>query len=131
MVPMVKTIMLVEDNKLNQRLMESSLKRFGFTIEVANNGQEAVDMYTANPGQYDLIIMDIMMPVMDGLEATRQIRIFEQKTNTKIPIIALTANTFNADRERCLSYGMNEYIAKPLNMDKLTQAFRDLGIIDK
>ncbi len=128
---MVKTIMLVEDNKLNQRLMESSLKRFGFTIEVANNGQEAVDMYTANPGQYDLIIMDIMMPVMDGLEATRQIRIFEQKTNTKIPIIALTANTFNADRERCLSYGMNEYIAKPLNMDKLTQAFRDLGIIDK
>jgi len=131
MVSMVKTIMLVEDNKLNQRLMESSLRRFGFTIEVANNGQEAVDMYTANPGQYDLIIMDIMMPVMDGLEATRQIRIFEQKTGKKIPIIALTANTFNADRERCLSYGMNEYIAKPLNMEKLTQAFRDLGIIDR
>jgi len=123
--------MLVEDNKLNQRLMESSLKRFGFTIEVANNGQEAVDMYQAHPEMYDLIIMDIMMPIMDGLEATRQIRIFERNKTKRIPIIALTANTFNADRERCLSYGMDEYIAKPLNMDKLTQAFRELGILEK
>lgn len=123
------SILLVEDNKLNQRLMESSLKRFGFTIEVANNGLEAVEMYQSNPGKYDLIIMDIMMPVMDGLEATRQIRIFEQKKKFRIPIIALTANTFNADRERCMSYGMDEYIAKPLNMEKLTKAFRDLGII--
>jgi CheY-like chemotaxis protein len=123
------SILLVEDNKLNQRLMESSLKRFGFAIEVANNGLEAVEMYQANHAKYDLIIMDIMMPVMDGLEATRQIRIFEQKKKFRIPIIALTANTFNADRERCLSYGMDEYIAKPLNMEKLTKAFRDLGII--
>ena len=109
--------------------MESSLKRFGFAIEVANNGLESVEMYQADPGKYDLIIMDIMMPVMDGLEATRQIRIFEQKKKFRIPIIALTANTFNADRERCLSYGMDEYISKPLNMEKLTKAFRDLGII--
>ena len=123
------SILLVEDNKLNQRLMESSLKRFGFGIEVANNGLEAVEMYQGNPVKYDLIIMDIMMPVMDGLEATRQIRIFEQKKKFRIPIIALTANTFNADRERCLSYGMDEYISKPLNMEKLTKAFRDLGII--
>ena len=123
------SILLVEDNKLNQRLMESSLKRFGFTIEVANNGLESVEMYQANPDKFDLIIMDIMMPVMDGLEATRQIRIFEEKKKFRIPIIALTANTFNADRERCLSYGMDEYIAKPLNMEKLTKAFRDLGII--
>ncbi len=123
------SILLVEDNKLNQRLMESSLRRFGFKIDVANNGLEAVEKYQADPKAFDLIIMDIMMPVMDGLEATRQIRIFEQKKTFRIPIIALTANTFNADRERCLSYGMDEYIAKPLNMEKLTKAFKDLGII--
>ncbi|MEA1875461.1 MAG: response regulator [Bacteroidota bacterium] len=123
------SILLVEDNKLNQRLMESSLKRFGFKIDLANNGLEAVEKYQANYKNYDLIIMDIMMPVMDGLEATRQIRIFEQKKKMRIPIIALTANTFNADRERCLSSGMDEYIAKPLNMEKLTKAFKDLGII--
>ena len=123
------SILLVEDNKLNQRLMESSLKRFGFKIDVANNGLEAVEKYKAKSKKYNLIIMDIMMPVMDGLEATRQIRIFEQKKKIRIPIIALTANTFNADRERCLSYGMDEYIAKPLNMEKLTNAFKDLGII--
>jgi len=123
------SILLVEDNKLNQRLMESSLKRFGYKIDVANNGLEAVEKYQLNHKSYDLIIMDIMMPVMDGLEATKQIRIFERKKKMRIPIIALTANTFNADRERCLSIGMDEYIAKPLNMDKLTKAFKDLGII--
>lgn len=123
------SILLVEDNKLNQRLMESSLKKFGYRIEVANNGLEAVEKYKEKHDHFDLIIMDIMMPVMDGLEATRQIRIFEQNKKLRIPIIALTANTFNADRERCLSYGMDEYIAKPLNMEKLTNAFKDLGII--
>jgi CheY-like chemotaxis protein len=126
----VKTILLVEDNKLNQRLMESSLRRFGFQIELAGNGLEAVEKYQADPQKYSLIIMDIMMPVMDGLEATRQIRIFEQLTNIRIPIIALTANTFNADRERCLSYGMDDYLAKPLNMELLAQSFRNLGIIE-
>lgn len=125
-----KTVMLVEDNKLNQRLMESSLRRFGFPIELASNGLEAVERYQADPGRYFLIIMDIMMPVMDGLEATRQIRIFEQTKNLRVPIIALTANTFNADRERCLSYGMDDYLAKPLNMELLAQSFRTLGIIE-
>lgn len=124
-----KAIMLVEDNKLNQRLMESSLRRFGFHIELAGNGLEAVEKYQANPQKYSIIIMDIMMPVMDGLEATRQIRIFEQMNNFRIPIIALTANTFNADRERCLSYGMDDYLAKPLNMELLAQSFRSLGVI--
>ena len=124
-----KIIMLVEDNKLNQRLMESSLRRFGFKIELAGNGLEAVDKYQADPSRYSLIIMDIMMPVMDGLEATRQIRLFEQLNDIRIPIIALTANTFNADRERCLSYGMDDYLAKPLNMELLAHSFRSLGII--
>lgn len=124
-----KAIMLVEDNKLNQRLMESSLRRFGLHIELAGNGLEAVEKYQADPHKYSLIIMDIMMPVMDGLEATRQIRIFEQIHNLRVPIIALTANTFNADRERCLAYGMDDYLAKPLNMELLAQSFRNLGII--
>lgn len=124
-----KSIMLVEDNKLNQRLMESSLRRFGFHIDLANNGLEAVELYQANPDKYCLIIMDIMMPVMDGLESTRQIRIYEQGKSYRVPIIALTANTFNADRERCLSYGMDDYLAKPLNLDLLAQSFRNLGII--
>ncbi|HBB92992.1 MAG: hypothetical protein A2X22_07285 [Bacteroidetes bacterium GWF2_49_14] len=124
-----KSILLVEDNKLNQRLMESSLRRFGFHIDLANNGLEAVELYQANPDKYCLIIMDIMMPVMDGLESTRQIRIYEQGKTYRVPIIALTANTFNADRERCLSYGMDDYLAKPLNLDLLAQSFRNLGII--
>ncbi len=124
-----KSIMLVEDNKLNQRLMESSLRRFGFHIDLANNGLEAVELYQVNPEKYCLIIMDIMMPVMDGLESTRQIRIYEQGKSYRVPIIALTANTFNADRERCLSYGMDDYLAKPLNLDLLAQSFRNLGII--
>ncbi len=109
--------------------MESSLRRFGFPIELAGNGLEAVEKYQTDPLRYNLIIMDIMMPVMDGLEATRQIRIFEKTRNIRIPIIALTANTFNADRERCLSYGMDDYLSKPLNMDLLAQSFRSLGVI--
>ena len=129
MEPERKTILLVEDNKLNQRLMESSLRRFGFAIDLAGNGQEAVNKYRMNAGKYCLIIMDIMMPVMDGLEATIHIRAMEENLNQRVPIIALTANTFNADRERCLSYGMDDYLAKPLNLDLLTQSFRSLGII--
>lgn len=129
MEPCGKTILLVEDNKLNQRLMESSLRRFGFAIELAGNGLEAIEKYQADPLKFSLIIMDIMMPIMDGLEATRQIRAFEETRNIRIPIIALTANTFNADRERCLSYGMDDYLAKPLNIELLAQSFRNLGII--
>ncbi len=129
MEPSGKTILLVEDNKLNQRLMESSLRRFGFAIDLAGNGLEAIEKYQADPLKFSLIIMDIMMPIMDGLEATRQIRAFEETRNIRIPIIALTANTFNADRERCLSYGMDDYLAKPLNIELLAQSFRNLGVI--
>ena len=114
---------------LNQRLMEVSLRRFGFPIVVANNGQEAVTLYEANPESYCLIIMDIMMPVMDGCEATEKIRSFEQSRNFRVPIIALTANTLNNDRDRCLALGMDDYLAKPLNLELLNQAFLKLGII--
>jgi CheY-like chemotaxis protein len=124
-----KVIMLVEDNKLNQRLMESILLGFGFRIDLAGNGLEAVEKYQADPHQYLLIVMDIMMPVMDGLEATRQIRIFEKIHNLRVPIIALTSNTISAERARCISYGMDDYHAKPLNMELLVQSFQKLGII--
>lgn len=124
-----KKILLAEDNMLNQRLMEVSLRRFGFPIVVANNGQEAVTLYEADPESFCLIIMDIMMPVMDGCEATEKIRDFEQSRNYRIPIIALTANTLNNDRDRCLALGMDDYLAKPLNLELLNQAFQKLGII--
>jgi len=124
-----KTILLAEDNVLNQRLMEVSLRRFGFPVVLANNGMEAVKLYEANPESFCLIIMDIMMPVMDGCEATEQIRRFEQGHDFRVPIIALTANTMNNDRDRCLALGMDDYLAKPLNLELLNQAFRRLGII--
>ena len=114
--------MLVEDNKLNQRLMESSLRRFGFQIELAGNGLEAVEKYQADPSKYSLIIMDIMMPVMDGLEATRQIRLFEQLNELRIPIIALTAVAMPGDRERCLAAGANDYLSKPISLKILMAA---------
>lgn len=117
-------LLLVEDNKLNQKLIESSLRRFGYSIDIANNGVEAVEKF--RPGKYDVILMDIMMPVMDGFEATSKIRSME--TRIKTPIIALTANTLNYDREKCLSSGMDEYISKPLSIEKLNKAFDDLGI---
>ncbi len=117
-------LLLVEDNKLNQRLIESSLKRYGYEIDVANNGAEGVDMCKKN--LYDAVLMDIMMPVMDGFEATIEIRKLE--SGKKLPIIAVTANVLNADREKCLSYGMNEFISKPFSIEKLKKAFKDLGI---
>jgi CheY-like chemotaxis protein len=124
-----KSILLAEDNMANQRLMEISLRRFGFPIVLANNGLEAVELYQAQPEKYILIFMDIMMPVMDGYEATQQIRSFEQGRDYHVPIIALTANTLNRDRVRSLSLGMDDYLAKPLNLDLLKQALLNLGII--
>jgi len=117
-------LLLVEDNKLNQKLIESSLRKFGYSIDIANNGIEALEKFS--PGKYNVILMDIMMPVMDGFEATARIRKIE--TKGRIPIIALTANTLNYDREKCLASGMDEYISKPLSIEKLHKAFNDLGI---
>lgn len=117
-------LLLVEDNKLNQRLIESSLKRYGYEIDVADNGAEGVEKCKKN--KYDVVLMDIMMPVMDGFEATTAIR--KLSSGKTLPIIALTANVLNADREKCLSYGMNEYISKPFSIEKLKKAFDVIGI---
>jgi len=123
-------ILLVEDNLLNQRIVLFSLKKFNHAVTIANNGMEAVEKFREN--NFDVILMDIMMPVMDGLEATVKIREVEEsyKPQKRTPIIALTANTMDNDRNKCLSYGMDEFLAKPFDIEKLRLAFNKLEITE-
>jgi CheY-like chemotaxis protein len=109
------SLLLVEDNVLNQKLIFLTLSKYGFKIDVANNGKEALDKL--NVKSYDIILMDLMMPVMDGLEATRNIRKRDQETGNRNIIIGLTANTYDADRDKCLKEGMDEYMSKPFDID--------------
>ncbi len=119
-------ILLVEDNFLNQKLILLNLKKLGFVIDIANNGQEAIEKVKANV--YDLVIMDLMMPVMDGLEATKIIRKSESGSSYHMPIIGLTANTFDADREKCINTGMDEYMSKPFDLDLFKTIIKKLNI---
>ncbi|RCW32004.1 response regulator [Marinilabilia salmonicolor] len=109
------SLLLVEDNVLNQKLIFLTLSKYGFKIDVANNGKEALDKLKVK--SYDIILMDLMMPVMDGLEATRNIRKRDQETGNRNIIIGLTANTYDADRDKCLKEGMDEYMSKPFDID--------------
>lgn len=121
-------ILLVEDNLLNQRIVMFSLKKFNHEVTVANNGVEAIEKFQQQ--KFDAILMDIMMPVMDGLDATVKIREIEATTQVekRTPIIALTANTMDNDREKCISYGMDEFMAKPFDIEKLKTIFSELNI---
>jgi CheY-like chemotaxis protein len=123
------SILLVEDNILNQRITTFSLKKFNHEVDIANNGLEAVNKYREK--EYDVILMDIMMPVMDGLEATFQIRKYEKETSEErhTPVIAITANTLDNDRDKCIATGMDEYMAKPFDMNRLNEIFKELNII--
>lgn len=113
-------ILLVEDNELNQEIAEAILTEAGFTIEIAGNGQIALDMLKASePEYYQLILMDIQMPVMDGYETARAIRELDDPALSKIPIIAMTANAFDEDKQNALRSGMNGHIAKPIDIAKL------------
>ena len=115
-----KKILLVEDNELNREIAMEILKEEGFVVESAENGAEAVQkMEQAVPGQYDIILMDIQMPVMDGYEATRRIREMPDAEKANIPIFAMTANAFEEDRQNALKVGMNGHIAKPLDIPHL------------
>ena len=121
-------ILLVEDNLLNQRIVTFSLKKFNHEVTIANHGVEAIEKFCEQ--KFDVILMDIMMPVMDGLEATVKIREIENQNNFKkrTPIIALTANTMDNDRDKCISYGMDEFMAKPFDIEKLKSIFCELNI---
>lgn len=123
------SILLVEDNMLNQRIVTFSLKKYNHEVTIANNGVEAIDKFKER--QYDVVLMDIMMPIMDGLEATVKIRELENNMNVqnRTPIIALTANTMDNDKEKCISYGMDEFMAKPFDIEKMKQIFQDLQIV--
>lgn len=118
--PKGKKILLVEDNELNQEIAVEILKEAGFIVEVAENGAVAVaKMTAAKPGQYDMILMDIQMPVMNGYEATRKIRALESEYCRNIPIIAMTANAFEDDRTMASQVGMNGYLTKPIQIDQM------------
>lgn len=118
-------ILLAEDNLINQKVAVANLKKFGHMIDIAKNGLEAVEM--ARKSCYDLILMDIQMPEMDGYEATTIIRAEEAEKGTHTPIIAMTANSFEADRERCLAIGMDDYISKPFRINDLVSILKKIS----
>ena len=120
-----KKILLVEDNELNREIAVELLKEEGFILDTAEDGTIAVEkMRTAKPGQYDLILMDIQMPIMDGYEATRQIRKLKNPETANIPIVAITANAFEEDRQKALEAGMNEHVAKPIDLARLLEVVK-------
>jgi len=110
-------ILLAEDSVLNQKLAVALLERQGHTVTIANNGLQAVDAVQA--GSYDLILMDVSMPEMDGLEATEEIRKRQRDSGVRTPIIAMTAHALVGDREQCLAAGMDAYVAKPIRPQEL------------
>ncbi len=114
----------MEDNEVNQKLVVSLLEQEGHEVDVAQDGAEAVKKVTHGDNPYDLILMDMQMPVMDGLEATRRIRAHERATREHVRIVAMTANALPEDRDRCLAAGMDEYLSKPIRVDELRAALR-------
>lgn len=116
-------ILLVEDNPINQKVAARILEKAGHTVTVAGNGVEAVACVAVR--MFDLVLMDISMPEMDGLEATGVIRQSEQGSDRHIPIVALTAHAMVGDRERCLNAGMDGYVTKPLQATVLFQAMAE------
>ena len=120
-------ILLVEDNELNQEIAVAILESSGLEVEVAENGQIAVDkLKNSSPGYYQLVLMDIQMPVMNGYEAAQAIRNLEDKQLSSIPILAMTANAFEEDKKQALQCGMNGHIAKPIDVDKLYEAMGEV-----
>ena len=113
-------ILVVEDNELNAEIAMTLLEERDFAVDCVYNGAEAVErIRTTAPGTYDVILMDIMMPVMDGLEATRTIRSMEREDCHKIPIVAMSANAFDDDLRKSVECGMNGHLSKPVEVDKL------------
>ncbi len=115
-------LLLVEDNELNREIAQELLEESGFLVETAMDGTQAVEKVSqSQPGYYALVLMDVQMPVMDGYTASRAIRALENKELASIPIVAMTANAFDEDRRKALESGMNDHVAKPINVEKLIQ----------
>ncbi len=112
-------ILLVEDNPINQRIATHMLKKLGHTYEIVNNGKEALEAIKIK--SFDIILMDCQMPDMDGYTTTKYIRQYQRSNRTKrTPIIAVTAHSMKGDREKCISMGMDDYIAKPIDIKRLS-----------
>ena len=117
-----KHILLVEDNELNREIAQEILREYGFLVDSAENGAVAVEkVSTAASGSYDLVLMDVQMPIMDGYTATRKIRALDDPARAKLPILAMTANAFDEDRRNALESGMNGFLSKPIVIDDLVQ----------
>ena len=117
-----KQILLVEDNELNREIAQEILREYGFLVDTAENGAVAVEkVSTAAPGSYDLVLMDVQMPIMDGYTATRKIRALDDPARATLPIIAMTANAFDEDRRNALESGMNGFLSKPIVIGDLVQ----------
>jgi signal transduction histidine kinase/DNA-binding response OmpR family regulator len=118
-------VLLAEDVEINREIVLALLEPTGLSVDCAENGAAALAMFEAAPGGYDMIFMDVQMPQMDGYEATRRIRALDVPKAKTIPIIAMTANVFREDVERCLESGMNDHVGKPLDLDEVLKRLRD------
>jgi signal transduction histidine kinase/CheY-like chemotaxis protein len=122
-----KKILVAEDNELNAEIAKSILEDCGFTVDIVSDGEQAVERIEGTePNTYDLILMDIMMPVMDGLEATKAIRAMKREDCQTIPIIAMTANVFDDDLRKSVECGMNGHLSKPVEIDKMYKLLREI-----
>jgi CheY-like chemotaxis protein len=119
-------ILVAEDGLVNQKLATALLQKLGHTVTLAENGQQAVDKWQESPEDFDLILMDVLMPELDGIEATQVIRKLEQATGRQIPIIAVTAQAMKGDRETCLAAGMDDYMSKPIRQATLEEVIARL-----
>jgi CheY-like chemotaxis protein len=117
-------LLLAEDVEINREIVLSLLEPTGLEIVCVENGLEALNSYSAEPESFDMIFMDVQMPAMDGYEATRRIRALPHPQAAQVPIVAMTANVFKEDIERCLQAGMDDHVGKPLNIDEVLQKLR-------
>ena len=116
----------MEDNELNSEIAVEILNEYGFLVDNAENGAEAVEkIKNSTPGNYDLVLMDVQMPVMNGYEATQQIRALDDPALAEITILAMTANAFEEDRKKALECGMDGFLSKPIVIDELISVLQD------
>lgn len=120
-------MLVAEDNELNAEIAKTILEKEGAEITIVGDGLQAVEQFKSSPADtYDAILMDVMMPVMDGITAAKEIRAINRSDAKQIPIIAMTANAFKEDAQKCFEAGMNAHLAKPLNVKMLKQTIEEL-----